>query len=338
MYPASSSVPHGQLRRAKSAPSVQKRRQNPPRMSPPDPEIAKSHALAAASHAMLKARAQSSYESSRSSGNPLQVEERIVTKVSSQPGRQPSWSFAGDEHALSQISAASAPSLKTRSRKGISDGWSDYAGLSPIQEFGGLNVEDTGAPSSYRRIRNARSMLLTRHRMGSMSLRTSASVGANDSMNRQFVSDKPNTGSLRKSISIFNGIHRPHLRRSNSQSAAVQLAREQYLDDRDCNRRDFRPSLSRQPSSLEHRPFRKTFRSSSDTDPAALHSSPGFRRHGSNFHTRARAFSVHVKNRLKRVFGLKRSSDEETVVRRCKPAEISLTASSDSERDRRVEQ
>lgn len=336
MYPASSSVPHTQLRRAKSAPSVQKRRQNPPRMSPPDPGTAKSHALAAASHAMLNARAQSSHESSRSSGNPLQVEERVVTKVSSQPGRQPIWSFAGDEHALSQISTAGAPSLRTRSRKGISDGWSDYAGLSPIQEFGGLNVEDTGAPSSYRRIRNARSMLLTRHRMGSMSLRTSASAGANDSMNRQFVSEKPNTGSLRKSI--FIGIHRPHLRRSNSQSAAVQLAREQYLGDQDCNRRNFRPGLSRQSSSLEHRPFRKTFRSSSETDPAALHPSPDFHHQGSSFHTRARAFSVHVKSRLKRVFGLKRSSDEETDVRRCKPAEISLTVSSNSERDRRVEQ
>jgi hypothetical protein len=340
MYSASSSSAHPQLRRAKSAPSVQKRRQYPLQMGPLDPETAKSQAMAAASHAMLKAREQSSHESSHDSSDQRGIDEIIARKILSKQRRPHSWRFSGDEPPLNEVSTASPPSLRPQTPNNTREDQNVYVELSPIQEFRGLSVEDTAAPSSYRRLRKARSMLATRHRMGSLSLRTPAHSDVQSSMDIKDHTEKANTGSLRRSLSFFNSANRPssHLRRSNSQTAAVQLAREQYSEKQERSDQNLLPVVPRRKSRLEHRPFRKTFRSSSERDPGSLHASTDIRGAESGFHTKARTFSIHIKKRLRRVFGLRSSSEDHISRGGCKPAEVSFTGSSHSERERRIEE
>ena len=180
--------------------------------------------------------------------------------------------------------------------------------LGHVNEFGGLDGRMSSLPSSYRRLRKAKSMFSTKQRAPqqlSYGISSEAygspvtsQAGSND------ISRPP--GTLRRSMSFLRGGREPSrsIRHAKSQDAAIQLARTQFLQAR-------KPSIVTMKPRREHKPFRRSFRTNSGSvmdSPATQFSelskgSPGI-------HVKARSFSSSIKKGLKRVLGLSKPPED----------------------------
>ncbi|EEH10368.1 conserved hypothetical protein [Histoplasma capsulatum G186AR] len=189
-----------------------------------------------------------------------------------------------------------------------------------INELSGIGDSIASAPSSYRKLRKAKSMFSTRKR----------AMKSSDSSYSPFrsstCSDNPEMGhlsraTLRRSKSFFAAeiAQKPDSeKRTDSQNAAIQLAREQYLQElQQSKRNDGSASILSGRGRHQPRPFRKSLRSSSGWDaenetpvatqpikPSVIYPSKTLR------NSKSRIFSLSIKNGLKRIFGRSMAQEE----------------------------
>lgn len=179
--------------------------------------------------------------------------------------------------------------------------------LTQVNEFGGLDGGMSSLPSSYRRLRKAKSMFSTRQRAPQTSYGISSEAYGSPvaSHDGSTVISRP-PGTLRRSMSFLRGGREPSrsIRHAKSQEAAIQLAHTQFLQNR-------KPSLVTIKPRREHKPFKRSFRSNS----GSVMDSPGTpfseqSKGGAGIHIKARSFSSSIKKGLKRVLGLSKPAEE----------------------------
>lgn len=274
-----------------------------------DPQIARHHAVTAANVAMGRAQERVSADLRRSTE---------LSRANSFKGRDQS-TTSPPQHVIRLSSAAElkrqrsilrqrAPSLASSLHLPDDSPPTNFTAIPPIDEFG-VPLGYGSVPSSYRRLRKAKSLLAPGRR-------TMSFLGKPESpriVRPIFTTAGANTHiklGLRRSLSFLklgSNSQKPSARvasSSESHDAAIQLARDQFLLDIEQQRTKDRSSFF--SSSRKRRPqksFRKTVRSSKKTDfddtiasqnqPVAVSTSP----------TNSRSFSSSVKSRIRRLLG-----------------------------------
>ncbi|BCR85854.1 uncharacterized protein ACHE_21312S [Aspergillus chevalieri] len=294
MLPSSLSA-RDRLRRTKSTRSIRRTRQPSFSSEPFDPDLARSQAMAAATQAMRRSNNRSSMDYRRSYdrlGGPENVavpSRRRLTETAS-PMDEPS------------------PNLSMACYMENQDTYP--AALPPINEFGGLDGRMASQPSSYRKLRKAKSMFSTRQRAapvpyGGISSEQYSSPVASQEGSAD--NARPH-GTLRRSMSFLKGGSQRtrSIRHAKSQDVAIQLARTQFAQGR-------KPSLTTLRPRKEQKPFRKSFRNPSESitetggTPVSERS-----KNGGAIHGKARSLSSSIKKGLKRVLGLSKPAEEQS--------------------------
>lgn len=298
------------LRRSMSSRSI-RRSHLVTETEPFDPEIAKAHATAAASRAM-----RSSERSSTDSTNPY---DRLGGPAHvAIPRRRPNSSLQFADDSVAGCSVPIAPPATPRqsmetTKAGRNCGLADSVALPPpTTDFRRLDGRDSSVPSSYRRLRKAKSMFSTRQRPSNVAYGT-PTKHLRDSCDPDGspVFELPRT--LRPSSSFMRESNRGWsrtVRHAQSQDAAIQLARSQFIDEvKGEGSQVGRSSFFTSRRKREHKPFRKTFRITSDTGIGA-DSPEQANLHGT--HSRPRTFSASIKKGLMRVFGFSRPVEQQS--------------------------
>lgn len=280
----------GGLRRSKSSASVKTRR--PPIAEPFDPRLARAHALTAASLAMQR----HSQRSSGDTGGSFDDGYDIDAVPPFRPSRRTRSSRISEMDVFACFDNTSCGAVTPGRQYSVREG-----SLEPVPELPtdtrefGLGDRLPSQPSSYRRIRKAKSMFSARHRSGQGS-------------NHEALGGVFGRTTLRRSLSFFRGKSATTNNRHeflDPQDIAVQLAREQYMHDLEHGSPDVSPSVPirhRQP-----RPFRKSFRSTSTDDPAV----EGDYWKGKLRRSKSRRFSLSIKKGLRRIFGRSSTSNDD---------------------------
>ncbi|EEH17702.2 hypothetical protein PABG_00265 [Paracoccidioides brasiliensis Pb03] len=344
MVSRASSSAAGRLKRAKSTSSVKSYSSIPPVPDLIDPQTAHYHAMAAASVAMKRSNQRSSMDfrdscdisscidSETDGGFSRASRPRSIRfstgDNSSKHNRQPFQSPNSVISPNSDTAARSDPSFHAVV-EALTPRMSEMSGS-------GDSVPSVpSVPSSYRRLRKAKSMFLTRKH-------AFISSDSSYSPRRAYhYTDSPEMGhlsraTLRRSKSFFGTetsqqSHSEHMKRLQSHNAAVQLAREQYLELKQPMQSNGAESILSKRGRHQSKPFRKSLRSSTDWDAencitsdrrplklGILHPSD------KNQSSKSRIFSVSIKNSLKRIFG------------RNSVAQVDMNAPSERQRTRRL--
>ncbi|CAG8291358.1 unnamed protein product [Penicillium salamii] len=292
----SSASNKSRLRRSTSTRSIQ-------RQTGPTPDLAMQQAAAAASKAMRsnQGSSQRSSQESRASYDHLGGPANIAV-----PRRRPGSSLQRDSPSTQHSPAFSTPcvpksKVKSAATKSLVE---DAAVLPPITEFKGLDGRDSSVPSSYRRLRKAKSMFATRPRTSQTPYGVPPlPCGDPSDLERSPGFQLPRT--MRPSMPFIRGAYRSQASNSidlGAHDAAVKLARSQFAQE-PCETipRHRRPSflLGRKK---DHKPFRKSFRATSE--PLSESSA-----------SQCRSFSSSIKNRLKRVFGFSKAVEQQSALR-----------------------
>ncbi len=314
------------LRRAKSTSSA--RNQSPSKQEPIDPEIARQHALAAANHAFEQAAGRR-VNRNDSENNPhtrrsmdTQREPFIPRRqsvhftrpspmVRGQPFKPPnrgdvtlSTKGADGVHlaSLSQGLRPEASVEKAESNSTVSGLLEQY--LTPVDDI-------ASAPSSYRKLKKAKSMY-TQREHAPVIYSSGTPNNVRQVTNAKEGVDHPR--SVLRAPKSLSFLRRGSNRRSDpvhqnqSQDAAIQLARDRYLDQLEKQRLKERPSSMFIPlARRQQKTLKKTVRTSSHTSYGSAISSsneqtqsPKNREKG--FSKRARGLSASLKSKMKRVF------------------------------------
>lgn len=302
------------LRRTKSSRSIRRTRQ-PSVLQPEsfDSETVRHHATAAATHAMLRSSERSSVDL-KSSYDRLGGPSSVAVPQRHRPS---SLRYTDDSSSIDNGSSIAYASYSRQSDADSVENQDHYqavsAALPPISEFQGLDGMNSELPSSYRRLRKAKSMFSTRQRHSYTSYAVSpdnhaAAYGGQSDTSRSY-------GTLRRSMSFLRGGSQPSrvVRHAKSQDAAIQLARSQFLrnsDDQGIQQRH--SSLFATRPRREHKPFRKTFRTVSEPglDAAGIPSWLEQSKSNGGFHGKARSLSLSIKSGLKRLLGLSKPPKE----------------------------
>ncbi|CAG8062862.1 unnamed protein product [Penicillium olsonii] len=289
---SSTSNTRSRLRRSMSTRSIQKRQTDV------IPEVAMQHAAAAASKAM-RSKESSSRESTAFYDRPGGPANIAV------PRRRPGSSLRyEDNNSRCQDSPAfSTPCdpRKTMRSSATNNRHDDPAVLPPITEPKGLDGRDSSVPSSYRRLRKAKSMFATRPRTSQTPYGVPP-LPCGDPLDPERSPGFQLPRTLRPSMSFIRGNKSQAGTSVGTHDAAVQLARSQFLQDPcDTSTRHRRPSflLGRKK---DHRPFRKSFRAASE--PLSESST-----------SQSRSISSSIKTRLKRVFGFSKAMGPQSTLR-----------------------
>ncbi|KAJ5350426.1 hypothetical protein N7541_008153 [Penicillium brevicompactum] len=290
---------------------MQKRRANPTNVTS---DVAMQHAAAAASRAMQHAAAAASramQSSQRSSQESRASYDRLGGPSSvAVPRRRPGSSLRHTETDASihieDSSVFSAPCVSKVTAKAslASSRPDDPAALPPITEFNGLDGRDSSVPSSYRRLRKAKSMFSTRPRTSQTPYGVPP-LPSGDPLDPERSPGFQLPRTMRPSMSFIRGQYKSQSGiNMNAHDAAVELARNQFTQE-SCD-----PAIRHRRSSFllrrkrEHRPFRKSFRATSDGISPLVESASGRAR------STSRSFSNSIKNRLKRVFGFSKATEQ----------------------------
>ncbi|PGH05257.1 hypothetical protein AJ80_08365 [Polytolypa hystricis UAMH7299] len=302
MLSRSSSSARGRLRRAKSTSSVSSPQEAPP--LPPIDRGTRYHALTAASIAMQRANQRSSGQSYESTPardpNPCaaqryQPQPRSIRFSDNDGAQSPSSQCPGIA-----ISRDHVPNEDYQ----IGDSEATYQ----LSEFGATLEENIpSAPSSYRRLRRAKSMFSTRPRAAG-SVETSRSPRRYRESTDGNDSGHLSKATLRRSKSFFRrGSQQVSQQyRQQPQDAAVQLARDQFLQNMAQQAKiDDAESLYARKQRQVTRPFRKSLRSTSGMSTQSGISS------GNQVTPKGRSFSFSIKKGLRRIFGRSSTSQQE---------------------------
>ncbi|KAJ5794593.1 hypothetical protein N7457_001192 [Penicillium paradoxum] len=279
--------------------SIRKPRRQAPENAMPD--AATQHAAAAAAASRAMRCIQSSSRESRSSYDRLGGPGSFAV-----PRRRPGASLQSTRDSISvchsDFSEASMPrqSKKTTSESTQTHFLNDPAALPPITELRGLDGRDSSVPSSYRRLRKAKSMFTTRQRTAQTPYGV-PTLPCGDPLDPERSPGFQMPRTMRRSMSFLRGGYQPTQAGPNAQNhdAAIQLARSQFAQDPDGTGIRTRRSSFLLGRKKDHRPFHKTFRATSEgaADASFLAGDhPGSSR-------KSRSFSNSIKNRFRRVFG-----------------------------------
>ncbi|CRG87178.1 hypothetical protein PISL3812_04195 [Talaromyces islandicus] len=284
------------MRRSKSAPSV--RRRQPAASAPEslDPKTARHHATKAASLAMTQAKGKShvSHEERKAKSEDVTSASATTTIRRSSSIRFAQEAGLPNHHNATVSHNPSRVPRETRS----SNEKHLLVDTCTGNEFQGFGNEEIFAPSSYRRLRKARSMFSTksmRNNRGSETVPSTESPHTDYSLRTKSTETAADTHrSLRHSLSFFNG-NSQTIRRAKSQhtmGARSRVSEEDYPI----------PGSHPSPHSRERRLAQKSLRPApramrelspdDDVVPAT-----------NGLHKKARALSLNIKKRLKWVFG-----------------------------------
>lgn len=300
------------LRRAKSASSVQQRRAQPLPAEPIDPHIAHVHALVAAHRAMERSSERASEEMRRADSNASRNTQR-TTPRSQNIRFHDTTEFRNKRPFLQSRTSNIACTLRIPSENtAIDDHTSSYG-----------TTENYGAePSSYRRLRKARSMLTPRKQMMSPApppYPTPMSTGSGPALRKV----KSTIGTeaqglklgLKKSMSFIRhrarSLQRPHTEMAHREEA-VAMAREQFLRDQtDPHAAPHPDSSFRLKLKRSRIGFPKTVRTNRETelgDGIRSENQPLFELQ-SEF--KIRSISMSLRDKVKKVFGRSISNKED---------------------------
>ncbi|CAI7676095.1 unnamed protein product [Penicillium manginii] len=298
----------GRLHRSMSSRSIRRPRRPPAEII--DPDVAKHHAAAAASRAM-HSNHQHSHQSSaelKSSYNRLGGPAQVAI-----PRRRPKSSVQYTDDSTSTYGAPTVPPstplpfARTENIFTVNDR-EFSAVLPPPAEPNGLDGRDSSVPSSYRRLRKAKSMFSTRQRFSHIAY-SAPPLPRRDAMDLERSPQFALPRTMRHTASFiraspFQGSH--SIRHAKSQDTAIEIARDQFLGEIDEDEAQLRrSSLFVHRRRRENKPFRKTFRV---TSASSIGTKP-IERHG-----RRRTFSASFKNGLKRVFGLSKPVEQHSKI------------------------
>ncbi|KAI9715090.1 MAG: hypothetical protein M1812_006208 [Candelaria pacifica] len=321
------------LRRAKSTSSA--RNQSPSKQEPIDPEVARRHALAAANFAFEQAAGRRANKISSEEG--LQARQSMDDQREAFLSRRQSVHFTRpSQFARTQQLNRHDKSNKTPSKTNASDN-ANFAtsGQRLRSESSGEKAESSStvsglleqyltpvddiasAPSSYRRLKKAKSMYTPREQPSIIYYNgTPNNVRQTITTNKSGADEPRPVLKAPKSLSFLRrgGDREPNLVHQNQgQDRAIQLARDRYLDQLEKQRLKERPSSMFTPlARRQQKAMKKTVRTSSHTSYGSAISStneqtqsPRDREKG--FGYRARGLSASLKSKIKKVF--QRSSE-----------------------------
>jgi hypothetical protein len=307
------------LRRSKSSTSVKQRRCPPLVQENVDPEKARQHALAAAHIAMDRANERASAEMKRSAE--LSRNQSNASRARGATPRSQNIRFCDTGGPrLQRTTLQSKTSTAATSLSGPAS--NSYSQLSnggngpPLNDFG--VVDGYGSiPSSYRRLRKTKSMLTPRHHGNSVhdlspqspgtprTLRTAkTSLGGHDNglrlgLKRSMSFLKLSSGNISKT---FKRAHST----SEENDAAVERARNQFLQDVEQQRLYQKPSFLSTAKGREQKAFRKTVRSDRITEND---DGTWSEQHQTKQEFKFRSFSASLRDRVRRVLGRSPSKD-----------------------------
>lgn len=294
------------LRRAKSASSVQQRRAQPLVADPLDPHTAKVHALVAAHRAMERSSERASEELRRADSNATPGttprSRNIRFHASTELNQRP---------LLQSRTSNIASTLRIPNENNTVDDYASTYGTS----------ENYGAePSSYRRLRKARSLLTPRKHMMSPAppaYETPTNTTPTLRNVRSTIGSEGNglRGSLKRSISFLRGqarsLQRPQTEMTHREEA-VAIARQQFLSDMATKQEATTPSSSfRLRVKRSRSAFRKTVRSAKETALGDGVKSEPAMHFESQKDSRIRSISLSLRDRVKKVFGRSLSNKED---------------------------
>lgn len=320
------------LRRAKSSSSTQTAHYIPIDPKAIDPEIARQDALAAASYAFERASERATATQAIKERSKYQMPSLAPSAGDAHHlGRRQSVRFTGPTAVLTRdqpITGRVVPDQipKLGSPTEVINTWQATDDLTTYQledrlkslpgveeDYPGKRV--SSMPSSYRKLRKARSMFNPRsHRPV---IFTNGTPKKASQVNRQpLYSPVPR---LRRSFSFLHGDSdnlTPNANQHAIQDTAIQIARDRYLHQLEHQRLEKEPSylaLGKHPK--PQKAFRKSVRTSSLNSSGSAIGSTAPRNAGlvgkKGFGHKARGFSLSLKNKLMRIFH--RSSDTEGV-------------------------
>ncbi|CAI7581836.1 unnamed protein product [Penicillium viridicatum] len=270
----------------------------PRRPTPEIPDVAMQRATAAAAASRAMRFSQSSSQESKSSYERLGGPGNFAI-----PRRRPGSSLRStDDSSGSQGDLPKVPKPhQAKEITGVSARaycFDDPAALPPITELDGLDGRDSSVPSSYRRLRKAKSMFSTRQRTSQTPYGVPA-LPCGDPLDPERSPGFQLPRTMRRSMSFLRGSYQstqasPTIK---DHDAAIQLARSQFSQDPNGRGVQTRRSSFLLRRKKEHRPFRKSFRATSegDFDTGRSH----------------RSFSHSIKNKFRRVFGFSKFADQQ---------------------------
>jgi hypothetical protein len=311
------------LRRAKSSCSFRRTHRFQPTIASLDPEVAHQHAVAAALRAMELANERGSAEMSR---------QPTLGRNNSTTSNNTTATASTKPQVVRFVGSSGIQGSRPIRRNNVSSRTSTAEGFDPSEsaltaipqiEDDGLGNGSNSTPSSYRRLRKARSMFGPHKRASSVfagSTPAKSEASHFRGVGRQSFDDPESDGGLRlrRSLSFLRSGSEQLTRvfkRSHGNDAAIQMARDQFLHQLEQQRLRERPSFLFAPKlRRQQKAFRKTVRSSSETryGPAITSTNHGLyeeakaKRPGA----KSRSLSASIRNRFKRVFG--RSSESQT--------------------------
>ena len=268
------------LHRSKSTTSVKDRKKHPLPSQPLDPETSRVHALIAAHRAMDRSQSKSSTDIGRSDSN---MSRTSATKKSQNVHFSPATQLRRQRSALQSRAPHLSAALRVPPDQRQDDPYLDTI----VSDFGAVTENYGSEPSSYRRLRRARSMLTPRRRLFSNpsspvqtpfsqapTLRTATSStglaqpGLGLRIKRSFTFLRP--------ASRMSPPQRPdtHLGRNDE---AIRLARTQFLNDMEEKQVKKKSSILALPKIRRpHKAFRNSVRSSQlrETDDSVISDTP----------------------------------------------------------------
>ncbi len=308
------------LRRTKSSASVNRRRNEPLVKDTIDPETARRHAMTAAHIAMDRANERASAEMRRSAELSRKHSNASRTGTGATP-RSQNIRFCDVAETRQQPSTLQSKTTPAASSVYI-PGSNSYSQLSkggnglPLNEFGVADGYGS-TPSSYRRLRKTKSMLTPRKHGPSATDLASQSPGTPRTLRNVKSSlgdhDRLRLG-LKRSMSFLklsSGNLSKTFKRSHSISdhndAAVERAREQFMQDVEQQRLQKKSSFLSAPKLRQQKAFRKTVRSDRTTEYGdGVRSEEQQTKQESKF----RSFSASLRDKVRRV--LRRSSSRDS--------------------------
>ncbi|CAI7646630.1 unnamed protein product [Penicillium glandicola] len=297
---SSTSNTRNNLRRSMSTRSIRK----PRRPTPEIPDVATQHATAAAAASRAMRSSQSSSQESKSSYERLGGPGSFAI-----PRRRPGSSLRSTDDSIS-VSQGDLPKITIPRQSKELTGESarahcfdNPAALPPITELNGLDGRDSSVPSSYRRLRKAKSMFSTRQRTSQTPYGV-PSLPCGDPLDPERSPGFQLPRTMRRSMSFLRGSYQsPQINpTTKGHDAAIRLARSQFVQDSDGRGVQTRRSSFLLRRKKEHRPFRKSFRATSEGGLAEQRTG--------NSH-KSRSFSISIKNKFRRVFGFSNVADQQ---------------------------
>jgi hypothetical protein len=305
------------LRRTKSAISVKKRRREPLTHERAHPETARIHALTAAHIAIGRANERASIEMRRSAElarcNGNDGKSGNLAKSRSQTLN---FSPASELQRQRSILQSKGPSIAASSHKLGTIPYEDLSHYTapPPSELGALDKYGS-EPSSYRKLRKAKSVLTPRKR--TMSMHNLSSCSPSSTRTLQHVKSSLGDAEqglklgIKRSMSFLRGSSSnlsKAFKRVESQvkqhDEAIQLAQQQFLNDleqqRLCKKTSFFFSTK---TRHQQKPLRKTVRSSRTTEFGDGVRSENQAANSFKPESKSRSISASIRDKMKWVFG-----------------------------------